>query len=225
MYLNLSNGPLRRSHVNRDLISSSLRAAFLIALAALLPKMANAAQSVQVILDPGKTTINWTLGATMHTVHGTFKLKSGQISFDPVSGAANGELVVDATSAQSGNHSRDDKMHKDVLETKRYPEITFLAKKVTGRLPAQGNGTIQVQGTLHIHGGDHDLTLSIPVDNSGAEAKATTSFVIPYEAWGMKNPSNLLLHVDNNVQINVEAAGHVKASGAAHSAIAAGPIP
>src|SRR5215467_4231444 len=79
----------------------------------------DAAQSVQITLDPARTTIDWTLSATMHTVHGTFKLKSGQISFDPATGIANGELVVDANSGESGNHSRDDKMHKDVLETKR----------------------------------------------------------------------------------------------------------
>lgn len=168
--------------LNRNILSSTLRAVLVPALATLLPITANAAQSIQVTLDPAQTTISWTLSATMHTVHGTFTLKSGQISFDPVTGVANGELVVDASTGESGNHSRDDKMHKDVLETKRYPEITFLPKKVTGRVPTQGSSTMQVQGTLHIHGGDHELTLSIPVDITGNEAKATTSFTIPYES-------------------------------------------
>jgi polyisoprenoid-binding protein YceI len=170
---------------------------------------ANAAQSVQVTLDPARTTIDWTLNATMHTVHGTFKLKSGQITFDPVTGTANGELVVDAASGESGNHSRDDKMHKDVLETKRYPEITFLPKKVVGKVPTQGSMTIQVQGTFHIHGADHELTLSVPVEITGSEAKVSTTFAVPYEAWGMKNPSNVFLHVENKVQISVSTAGRL----------------
>lgn len=202
--------------LNRNILSSTLRAVLVPALATLLPITANAAQSIQVTLDPAQTTISWTLSATMHTVHGTFTLKSGQISFDPVTGVANGELVVDASTGESGNHSRDDKMHKDVLETKRYPEITFLPKKVTGRVPTQGSSTMQVQGTLHIHGGDHELTLSIPVDITGNEAKATTSFTIPYESWGMKNPSSLLLHVDNKVQINIAAVGRLRMSGSTH---------
>jgi polyisoprenoid-binding protein YceI len=176
---------------------------------------ANAAQSVQVTLDPARTTINWSLSATMHTVHGTFKLKTGQISFDPTTGVANGELVVDASSGESGNHSRDDKMQKDVLETKRYPEITFLPKKVVGKVPAQGSSTLQVQGTFHIHGADHELTLSLPVVITRSEAKATTAFTIPYEAWGMKNPSNLFLHVDNKVQISVAAVGRITLAGVA----------
>ena len=122
-----------------------------------------AAQQVQVALDPAQTKIEWTLSATLHSVHGTFKLRSGTISFNPATGNANGELVVDATSGDSGNHTRDGKMNTEVLETKRYPEITFVPKKVFGKVAAQGNSTVQVQGTFHIHGADHDLTLSIPM--------------------------------------------------------------
>ena len=32
--------------------------------------------------DPSKSTIEFTLGASLHTVHGTFKLKRGEIHFD-----------------------------------------------------------------------------------------------------------------------------------------------
>jgi polyisoprenoid-binding protein YceI len=195
------------------------RAALLSALVLFLfSPAAKAAQSVQVVLDTAHTTIDWTLTTTLHNVHGTFKLKSGQIAFDPATGTAGGELVVDAASGESGNHSRDDKMNKDVLETKRYPEITFLPKKVVGRVPTQGSATVQVQGTFHIHGTDHDLTLSIPLTIAGTEAKASTSFDIPYEAWGMKNPGNFLLHVDNKVQIKIEAVGRMTMAGAAHDA-------
>lgn len=194
-----------------------MRAALLPALMAFLfSPAARAAQPVQITLDPAHTTIEWTLNATMHTVHGIFKLKAGQISFDPITGIANGELVVDAASAESGNRTRDEKMHRDVLETKRFPEITFLPKKLIGKAPLQGSGTVQIQGSFHIHGANHDLTLSIPVDMTGNEAKATTTFTIPYEAWGMKNPSNFLLHVDSKVQVSVTAVGRVTTAKAAH---------
>jgi polyisoprenoid-binding protein YceI len=204
--------------LNSEARSSDWRTALLPALTIFLfPFAANAAQSIQVVIDPAHTTISWTLSATMHTVHGTFRLKSGQISFDPVTGTANGEFVIDAASGQSGNRSRDDKMNKDVLETKKYPEITFLPKKVSGKVPGQGSTNLQIQGTFHIHGADHDLTLFIPLNISGAEAKAATSFDIPYEAWGMKNPGNFLLHVDNKVQISIESAGRITLAGTAHS--------
>ena len=167
------------------------------------------AQQIQVTLDPAQTKIEWTLAATLHTVHGTFKLKSGQLSFDPASGNASGELVVDAGSGDSGNHMRDSKMNKDVLESKRYPEITFLAKRVSGSWSDHGSTILQVQGVFHIHGADHDITLSVPVQANRDSATATTDFTIPYQAWGMKNPSSAFLHVDDKVQISIAAVGRV----------------
>ena len=171
------------------------------------------AQQVQVTLDPAQTRIEWTLNATLHTVHGTFKLRSGNISFEPRTGNANGELVVDAASGESGNETRDGKMHKEILETKHYPEITFVVRKVFGQIAAQGNSTVQVQGTLHLHGADHDLNLSVPLRLNGTELKAKASFVVPYQEWGLKNPSTLLLHVSDKVQISVEAVGKLTMAG------------
>ena len=60
-------------------------------------------QQMQVTLNPAQTKIAWTLGGTMHDVHGTFTLKSGAVKFDPRSGDASGGIIVDATSGESGN--------------------------------------------------------------------------------------------------------------------------
>ena len=173
------------------------------------------AQQLKVTLDPARTTIDWTLKASLHTVHGTFKLKSGELSFNRTSGNATGELVVDATSGQSGNSSRDSKMHKDVLESKRYPEITFIPKKVVGEVADHGASTIQVQGRFHIHGTDHDVTLLMPVQVEGNWVKTTSDFTVPYQAWGMKNPGNVFLHVDDKVQISISAEGTMTRGAAA----------
>jgi polyisoprenoid-binding protein YceI len=153
----------------------------------------------------------------MHTVHGTFHLRSGVISFDAGTGDANGELVVDAASGDSGNQTRDNKMNKDVLESKRYPEITFLARKVSGKVSEEGASTLHVQGVFHIHGADHDLTLSVPVQVKGNELKATTNFTVPYQAWGMKNPSTLFLRVDDKVQISITGIGKITKAAATKS--------
>jgi len=111
-------------------------------------------QQLTVELDPNHTTVAWTLGATLHTVHGTFKAKSGRVQFDRASGAASGMIVVDATSGESGNSSRDSNMHKDVIESRKYPEVTFAVQKVAGTFVAQGSSTVQVQGLLGVHGAD-----------------------------------------------------------------------
>ena len=182
---------------------------------ALWAAAAISAQPTQVTLDPAQTRIEWTLNATAHTVHGTFKLKSGTILFDPGSGNASGEIVVGTASGESGNHSRDKNMHKEVLETKSYPEITFLPRKVLGNLAEQGNSNLQVQGVFRIHGAGHEITLPILVERDGNLLRLTTSFAVPYRDWGMKNPSNMFLHVENEVAVRVTSAGQL-ANAAAH---------
>jgi polyisoprenoid-binding protein YceI len=167
------------------------------------------AEQKQVTLDPAKTTVEWTLVTSLHTVHGTFKMKSGTVSFDSKTGAASGSIIVDATSGDSENQARDKRMHKEILESQRYPEITFTPERVIGDISQEGNSTIHLQGLFHLHGSDHDLTLSIPVLINGNDVKATASFVVPYKEWGMKDPSNFFLHVENKVTVAVSAVGHI----------------
>ena len=83
------------------------------------------ANEVVLTLDTAQSKVHWTLGTTLHTVHGTFALKRGTVRFDPESGKASGEIVADATSGESGNTSRDKRMHKEILESVRYAEVIF----------------------------------------------------------------------------------------------------
>jgi len=61
------------------------------------------AQQRSFTFDPPQTRVDFTLGDVLHTVHGEFRLKRGTIQLDSSSGTASGELVVDATSGDSGN--------------------------------------------------------------------------------------------------------------------------
>jgi polyisoprenoid-binding protein YceI len=168
------------------------------------------AQEMTLELDPANTKINFTLDATLHTVHGGFKLKSGTIHFNPTTGTAGGQIIVDATSGDTQNDGRDHKMHKVVLESAKYPEITFTATKVTGRLVTDADSTVQVEGIFQLHGTDHPINASVPVHVHGAMLDAKTSFVVPYASWGLKNPSTFILHVSEKVNVDVSASGHLK---------------
>ena len=178
----------------------------------LLASAAANAQSTQIKLDASKTHITWTLGDVLHTVEGTFALKSGTIVFDAQTGEAGGQIVVDATSGNSGNGMRDSKMKKDVLESARYPEIVFTPKHVSGFVAGKGSSTVQVAGDFSIHGATHPLTLTLPVVLKGSTIDAQTKFDVPYEQWGMKNPSTLFLKVSNTVQISISAVGEMQAA-------------
>jgi polyisoprenoid-binding protein YceI len=185
---------------------------FLVCLVLCLTQVAQAQSSstkVTIHLDPQKTEIHWTLGTTLHTVHGTFRLKGGLVSFDPATGAAEGEVLVDTSTGESGNSSRDEKMQKEVLESSKYPQAFFHPVKLTGGLKAGGPQNVTVEGMFNLHGADHPLTLQMSVQISGSDATATMHFNIPYIAWGMKDESTFLLKVDKEVAVEVVAKGTV----------------
>ena len=161
-----------------------------------------------VVLDPVRTTIEFTLGDVLHTVHGTFKLKSGTIHFDPGTGKASGSVVVDATSGSSGGGERDRRMHKNVLESDRYPEVVFTPDNLSGK-PFGDTAQVQVHGTFRIHGANHQITLPFEVQSTTSQVTAGTQFSVPYVDWGMKNPSTILLKVNKTVEISIHAVGRL----------------
>ena len=171
--------------------------------------MAAAAQDVALQLDPQRTTINFTLGDVLHTVRGTFQLKRCELRLDPASGKITGEIVVDTKSGVSGNGMRDRKMHREVLESDRYSEIVFRPDRVDGTVSLSGKSSVRVHGIFTIHGADHELTVPAEVEMSPDQWRTTLHFAVPYEKWGMKNPSTLFLRVSESVDIDLTAAGSV----------------
>jgi polyisoprenoid-binding protein YceI len=167
------------------------------------------AQEVAFTLDPKHTTVNFTLGDVLHTVHGTFRLKQGSLRLDPGSGKLKGEIVVDAKSGDSGSGMRDRKMHREILESDRYPEIAFRPDRVEGNVSLQGKSSVRVHGIFSIHGSDHELTVPAEVEASFDHWAAALHFAVPYAHWGMKNPSTLFLRVSESVDIDLTAAGTI----------------
>jgi polyisoprenoid-binding protein YceI len=166
------------------------------------------AQQTALELHPARTAVHFTLKTSLHTVHGTFQLKSGKVSFDPQTRKVSGLLVVDATSGESGNSGRDSKMHKEILESQKYPEITFAPLEVEGDVRQQGDSQAQVKGTFRIHGQDHEIVIPVAIHWAGAELTMDTDFSIPYLSWGLKNPSTFILRASDTVQLSIHAIGH-----------------
>lgn len=158
-------------------------------------------------MTPQNTTVEWTLGGALHDVHGTFALKSGKLTFDPDTGAASGEIVVDAKSGQSGSGSRDKRMHQNVLESAKYPDITFVPKQVEGKPSIPGDATVKLRGTFTIHGAPHEVTMEVQQKATADQMSATAKFEVPYVEWGMKDPGNFLLKVDKKVQLVIRTEG------------------
>jgi polyisoprenoid-binding protein YceI len=196
----LSWAPKILSHRIRGIIAFALVAAFM--------GVKASAQEVTLQVDPSQSSVKFTLGDVLHTVRGTFTGKSGALRFDAATGKISGSLVVDAKSGQSGSAIRDRKMNKEILESDRYPEIAFRPVLVEGAVEA-GKFSAKVHGIFSIHGVEREITVPAEVDIEPSHWSANVHFTVPYEKWGMKNPSTLFLRVDNSVEIDLAVAGSV----------------
>src|ERR1700690_2445726 len=139
-----------------------------------------AAQRASFQLDPSQTTVKFTLGDVLHTVHGTFRLKRGALRLDPDSGKLSGDIVVDATSGERGSGMADRKMHKEILESERYPEISFRPDRIEGAVASPGKSSVKVHGMFSIHGVDREIMVPAEVEMSADHWTATVHFTVPY---------------------------------------------
>jgi polyisoprenoid-binding protein YceI len=168
-------------------------------------------KSLRVELDPAQTEIHWKLSAGLHTIHGTFKLKSGELLCNPGTGVAEGEILVDATTGETGDAARDKQMQDEVLESNRYPGIFFHPTAIKGGFQdKEGAQQLMADGSFNIHGADHPLQLPLKVQITAGVITANTRFTVPYVAWGMKYPGTFLHRVGKQVEIEVTAKGTVK---------------
>jgi polyisoprenoid-binding protein YceI len=170
-----------------------------------------AVSEIVLTLDPAQSRVHWTVDSTLHTVHGTFALKSGTLHFDPETGKAGGEIVVYAPSGESGNSSRDRRMHREILETAKYPDVVFRPTQVEGKV-GPGASDVKLGGVFSIHGADHDLSALVHAELTGDRWRGTSKFQVPYVKWGIKDPSNFLLRVKPVVNVELEMSGTVKAA-------------
>ena len=171
-----------------------------------LPAPAQAAEQI-LRFDSTATRVAFALEATLHTAEGTLPMREGEIRVDLEGGTASGRLVFDATRAATGNEGRDRKMHEEVLESARYPEIVFTLSGMTAAIDGTGAGTVTLQGTLAIHGSEHPFTVTGRVRREGNNVVAEGGFTIPYVAWGMKDPSVFVMRVAKEVAVRFTAVG------------------
>ena len=101
-------------------------------------------------LDPERTTIRADVKAMfgLLTVHGTFRLRSGQVLIAADPAASTVQASIEAGSFASGNTTRDaDVVSAALLDAKAYPEITFTGQGAR----RDGDGWV-VPGSVTAHG-------------------------------------------------------------------------
>jgi polyisoprenoid-binding protein YceI len=161
-------------------------------------------------IDPAHSSVTFTLPDVLHTVHGTFDVRPGNISFNRASGRMEGHVSVNAASGTSGNKVRDERMAKDELRAKTFPVVSFAPAQLYGLVPTSGDATVMVHGVFTLLGQDHPLQVPFKVHVQGQACTATGDFNVPYVSWGLKDPSTFLLKVAKEVKIQVLLQGELR---------------
>lgn len=172
--------------------------------------VALAAHEVALTLDPAQTKVHFNVDSTLHMVHGTLALKSGSLQFDPQTGKSTGSIVVNAVSCETGNTSRDQRLHKEILETWKFADATFRPSQIDGQVSLTSPSDFKLKGVITLHGTDHELIADVHSEFSGDHWRGTAKFDVPYTKWGIKDPSNFLLKVKPIVNVELELYGSTK---------------
>jgi polyisoprenoid-binding protein YceI len=101
-------------------------------------------------LDPARTTVRADVKAMfgLFTVHGTFRLKDGQVSIAAEPGESGVRASLDAASYASGNAKRDaDVRSPGLLDARGFPDIVF-----TGRGARRDGADWLLTGSVTAHG-------------------------------------------------------------------------
>jgi len=132
--------------------------------------------------------------STLHSFTGTTSAVTGWIDcrFTELSVHTSASVAIDARTLDTDNAKRDREMHKDVLETKRYPTITFTADKASQVkfYPSENRGEFLLHGVLDLHGKAKRIQFPVKAILEGETLTATGSVALPdITEYGIDPPS------------------------------------
>jgi polyisoprenoid-binding protein YceI len=118
-------------------------------------------------------------GSTKDIV-GTFYLTEDGLDLDP---SRQSMFTVDLTTIKSDKDMRDRRVQSDGLQTSQFPTATFTVARVTGyspSIPAGGEQTLQLTGTLDLHGVQKEVTWEVKARRDGDVITALATLSFPY---------------------------------------------
>ena len=154
-------------------------------------------------LDPERSTVRADVKAMfgLLTVHGTFRLRSGEIVIADDPAGSTVQAVVDAGSYASGNAKRDsDVTSAALIDAKAHPDITFAGTEVR----QQGADWV-VSGSVTAHGTSVPAEMRVheaAVQDGAARFRVSTQ--LDRNSFGVTGKKGM---VGATVNVTIEAVG------------------
>ena len=169
-----------------------------------------AAEELRLEISAAESSISYTLPGNVHTVHGQFRLSEANLVFDPERRTIEGRIVADATSGTAENPKVVQRMHRAILESDSYPEISFRPVSYAGEFDAEGTSRLEVVGFFGLHGAEHSIAIPLEAEIDGERLTVRSSFEIPYVEWGLKAPSRFVFRSAPEVELVLELEGRLR---------------
>jgi polyisoprenoid-binding protein YceI len=140
---------------------------------------------------------------------GTFQIITGEIDGDPNNLAATGHvsLVIDATTYNTGNDTRDRHVIHSALQTFNYSAISFESTRIEDvKVEAPGAlGTATVVGKLTLHGVTREMNVPVNLSMSpDGIFDATGEITFDYTDFGISPPSLLFIPAGKEVTVEFQ---------------------
>jgi polyisoprenoid-binding protein YceI len=143
------------------------------------------------------------------TVRGAFTKLSGTVQYDPADPSKSAlDVTIDSASVDTRVEMRDNDLRSPkLLDTQKYPTITFKSKHVE----SAGAGKLKITGDLMIHGVTKEVVLDVdgpsqaikdPWGNTRMGASATTK--INRRDFGITEYPAMVIGDDVSITIDVE---------------------
>lgn len=102
-------------------------------------------------------------------------------------------------------------MHDEVLETKRFPEISFVSKDISLKQISDGRFAVTVNGNISLHGETRPQTIEAEAEISGDKIRAEGEFLLDQSDFNIKQTKALggTLKVKDEVKISFDISAQV----------------
>jgi polyisoprenoid-binding protein YceI len=179
--------------------------------AASAPAAATTTFTIQQSGSKASFSIGEILNGSPFTAVGTTDQVAGQIAVDPTnpSAAQVGVIQIDARAFKTDSSLRDRAIQSFILQTDKYPTITFAPTALRG-LPTSGQVgqtySFQIDGNLTVHGVTKPVTFEATITPvSASQIKGSATATIHYADYGISIPKVPVVGgVDETVNLQLD---------------------
>jgi polyisoprenoid-binding protein YceI len=149
--------------------------------------------------DKKNSFVSYGMNHLLHSWVGTSKDLNGVAQI-----GSNGKLekvaILSKVSAFDSENSNRDAHMLEVVESLKYPNISFYSTSISESKP----GELEVKGILQFHGVNKETSFKASIASKGATSTVKGEFIFLLEDYKIERPSFMLNKVDNEVKVNFE---------------------